>query len=220
MEDRLNIILDQLKEKAVTKQEVYRDTLSFFEKTKKLAEEITLELAAKMKEVDEHVIVEFRDIGQFEFQVKFSADLLVFSMHSNTVIFPTEHVINKSPYILEDPSRRFFGAITVYNFLDDSLKYKRMNDPGYLVGRMFTNKDAHFYFEGVKQLNFLYPDVAQNKLSDGTIKVFVESCMMAALEIDSSMPPFEKEKVISVGYKLSQSMLGNVQKVGFKMSDS
>jgi len=220
MEDRLDLILEQLKGKASAKQEVYRDAVVVFERTKKLAAEITEELAAKMAEVDKHVFVKFRDIGKFEFQIKFSGDLLIFSMHSNTVIFPDEHVINKNPYILEDLSRRFFGAMTVYNFLDDSLKYKRMNDPGYLVGRMFVNRDEHFYIEGVKQLNFLYPDISQNNLSDEILRVFVESCMIAALEIDSSMPPFEKEKVISVGHKLSQNMLGNVQKVGFKIGDS
>lgn len=220
MEDRLDLILGQLKNKASAKQAVYRDALEVFERTKKIAGELTSELATKMADIDKHVLVEFRDIGKFEFQIKFSGDLLVFSMHSNTVIFPAEHVINSNPYIQEEPTRRFFGAITVYNFLDDSLKYKRMNDPGYLVGRMFTNRDEHFYIEGVKQLNFLYPDISKNVLTDEILRVFIESCMMAALEIDSSMPPFEKEKVISVGYKLSQNMLGNVQKVGFKVGES
>lgn len=211
-------IISLLENKACTKQFVYRRTIEVFKRLKKIAAEIASVIDHEIQEVDKTVDVEYINVSDFEFQIKFSGDLLVFSMHSNVVTFPNEHVLQKSPYILEDPRRGFFGAIVAYNFLADSLKYNRMMDPGYLLARMFLNKDDHFYIEGVRQLHFLNPDIAQNKITDEILRNFIESTMLASLEEDSEMPNFEKERVISVQQKLSKTMLGNIQKVGFKMS--
>lgn len=211
-------IIKYLEHKAVTKQLVHRKTIEHFKRLKKVAADIANVIDHEIQEIDKTVDVEYINVSDFEFQIKFSGDLLVFSMHSNIVTFPNEHVLQKNPYILQDPTRGFFGAIVAYNFLADSLKYNRMMDPGYLLARMFLNKDDHFYIEGVRQLHFLHPDVSQNVLTDEILRNFIESTMLASLEEDSEMPNFEKERVISVQQKLSKTMLGNIQKVGFKTS--
>ena len=54
--------------------------------------------------------------------------------------------------------------INIYNFLADSFKYNRLNDVGYLVGRVFLNKDLHYFVEGKRQLGFLYNDFVNDKL--------------------------------------------------------
>ncbi len=217
-DNKVNEIVELLKFKACTKQKVYRGIQETFKRMKKIAADLANEIDHKIQDVDKAVDVEYINISDFEFQVKFSGDVLVFSMHSNIVAFPDNHILKKNPYILEDERRSFFGAIVAYNFLADSLKYKRMGDPGYLLGRFFINNENHYYIEGVRQMEFLHPDVSQNILDDEILKQFIESAMVAALEIDSQMPSFEQERVISVHQKLSKSMLGNVQKVGFKMS--
>lgn len=211
-------IINLLKHKACTKQFVYRQTIEIFKRLKKIAADISNVIDHEIQAVDKTVDVEYINVSDFEFQIKFSGDLLVFSMHSNVVTFPNEHVLQKNPYILQDPTRGFFGAIVAYNFLADSLKYNRMMDPGYLLARMFLNKEEHFYIEGVRQLHFLHPDISQNVLTDEILRNFIESTMLASLEEDSEMPNFEKERVISVQQKLSKTMLGNIQKVGFKMN--
>ncbi len=211
-------IIELLKFKACTKQKVYKDIQEVFRKMKKIAADLANEIDHNIQEVDKSVDVDFINVSEFEFQIKFSGDIIVFSMHSNIVTFPNEHILHKSPYIVEDSKRGFFGAIVVYNFLADSLRYKRMADPGYLLGRMFVNNEAHYYVEGVRQMSFLYPDIAKNTLTDDILKQFIESAMVASLEIDSQMPTFEQERVINVHHKLSKNMLGNIQKVGFKMS--
>ena len=215
---KIKEIIDLLKFKACTKQKVYGDIKEVFKKMKKIAADLANEIDHQIQAVDKAVDIEYINISEFEFQIKFSGDVIVFSMHSNIVTFPDEHILHKSPYIKEDPKRGFFGAIVVYNFLADSLKYKRMADPGYLLGRLFVNNEAHYNVEGVRQMSFLYPDIAKNVLSDEILEQFIESAMVASLEIDSQMPPFEKERVINVHHKLSKNMLGNIQKVGFKMS--
>lgn len=215
-EARINQIGNLLAFKASTKQAVYRNTLALFKRLKKVAASIVTEIDDKIE--DKHVEVEYINVSEFEFQIKFSGDLLVFSMHSNVMTFPQGHILHKSPYIQEDSRRGFFGSIVVYNFLADSLKYKRLNDPGYLLARMFINIDNNFYIEGVRQLHFLHPDIAQNELKHDILCQFIESSMIVSMEIDSEMPNFEQERVISVHQKLSQNMLGNIQKVGFKMS--
>ena len=40
--------------------------------------------------------------------------------------------------------RTYCGVINMYNFLSDSFKYNRENDLGYLIGRMFINKENTF----------------------------------------------------------------------------
>jgi len=211
-------IVNLLGSKASTKQAVYRNTLALFKRLKKVASSIVNEIDDKIE--DENVEVSYLNVSEFEFQIKFSGDLLVFSMHSNVMTFPKEHILHKSPYIQENVRRSFFGSIVVYNFLADSLKYKRLHDAGYLLARMFINIDNNFYIEGVRQLNFLHPDVAQNELKHEILCQFIESCMIASMEMDSIMPNFEQERILSVQQKLSRNMLGGIQKVGFKMSAS
>ena len=85
------------------------------------------------------MVIEYRSINDMEFHIRFSGDLLVFVMHSNIVTFPDDYGPMPSKYVEEDFRRRFFGHIMAYNFMADSIKYQRLNDPGYLVGRLLVN---------------------------------------------------------------------------------
>jgi hypothetical protein len=42
----------------------------------------------------------------------------------------------------------YFGVVNVYNFLSDSFRYNRERDLGYLVARIFLNKEGHFFVQG------------------------------------------------------------------------
>lgn len=214
----MELIVQELKSKATVKQEAYRNITANFQEMKDCARLMVDEILELTKDIDDSVVVEFRDISKFEFQVKLSGELLVVSMHSNVVKFPEEHILNTHPYIQEEYSRQYFGAITAYNFLADSLKYKRLHDPGYLIARMFVNGDNHFYIEGVRQLNFLYPNVAVNVLTKEIMTQFIESSILAAMDNDSIMPNFDQMRVINVGQKQAMTMLGGVEKVGFQMT--
>ena len=48
-------------------------------------------------------------------------------------------------YVKEDKNRSYCGVIHLYNFLADSFKYNRLNDVGYLIGRVFIIRIGDSY---------------------------------------------------------------------------
>ena len=142
-------IINKLTKKAITKQEVYRICKSFFDMLKEVISELSEDLSKEISVLDKHVEIKYIDKGEFEIQLKFSGDTLIFHMHTNIFDFPPNHSIHKSSYIKDDNMRSFCGVIHVYNFLNDSFKYNRLNDIGHLVARIFVNKDKHFFVEGI-----------------------------------------------------------------------
>ncbi|HHG84826.1 MAG TPA: hypothetical protein ENJ82_08745 [Bacteroidetes bacterium] len=217
MENKFEMIVEALKEKACLKQAVYRSSLVTFKKMKAIAKSVAEALADRFAGIDKSVVIEYKEINEFEFYLKFSGDLLIFTMHSNISTVTEEHLIAKSPYVQENPNRGYFGHIMVYNFMADSLKYKRYKDPGYLIARMMLNEEDHFYIEGVRQLNFLHPDIAQNKVSDELLKLFIESAMLTAVGQDLYVPNYQDVQVVPLGSKMENQMVSGGFKVGFQM---
>ena len=158
-------ILELLKTKSSTKQEVYRITQSVFKDLNKVLKKKVEQMSSQMQNHDNSVEIEFNPKGDFETQIKFSGDVLIFHMHSNIFDFPPSHEIHKTSYVKEDKYRSFCGVIHIYNFLSDSLKYNRLNDVGHLIGRIFVNKESHYFVEGEKQLGFLYNDFVNQAIN-------------------------------------------------------
>src|SRR5687768_4450585 len=121
MEDKIEVIFEGLKQKSTTKQIIYRNTKDTFDQLRVVAAEIVDQLSRKITEVDSSVIIEYRNVNDFEFQIKFSGDLLIFVMHSNVITFPDDHELMSNPYVEDDFRRRFFGHIMAYNFMADSI---------------------------------------------------------------------------------------------------
>jgi hypothetical protein len=216
MEDQFENIINALKDKAVLKQHIFRSTLGVFQAVKAMAQDITGRLSARFAEIDPNVVIDYVDESEFEFLIKFSGDVLIFSMQTNVQTFGEEHILRKSPYIQEDYHRGYYGTITVYNFMADSLKYNRLNDAGYLLGRMMINFEGHYYIEGMRQLNFLHPDVATNVIDEAFLRSFIDSAILTAVEQDLYAPNFQDVQLIPLGLKLQDQMAG-AAKVGFQM---
>lgn len=217
-QNKIEAILQSLEQKACKKQAIYRNTLSVFNRMKEQASHLADVLATRFEDIDTNVVIQYKDISEFEFHIKFSGDLLIFNMGSNVVTLPHESIVFKSPYITEDPTRAFFGTIMVYNFMADSLKYNRRNDPGYLMARMLINRDSQFYIEGVRQLAFLYPDIAKNHISDQILESYIQDAMLLAMDQDLTAPPFQSIQVIPLGQKLANQAISAGNKVGFQMN--
>ncbi len=212
-------IVKLLKTKASTKQEVFRKTKSVFAEfqhhLKNKSEIINFELD------DKEVQVIYSSIGNFESKLKFSGDTLLFHMHSNIFDFPNSHLIHKSKYVKEDKLRSFCGVINIYNFLSDSLKYNRMNDAGYLIARVFVNKDKHFFVEGDKQLGFLFNDFINQQINSVQIDKIINEAMVYALNFDLQTPNFNDVKVVSVHQILDMNnnqKLKTAKRMGYKFS--
>lgn len=218
MEDRLDAIFEGLKQKSSAKQAIYRNTKQAFDQFRKVSVDLVKRLSARVTSVDSSVLIEYRDVSEFEFHIKISGDLLVFVMHSNVVTFPEDYDLMKTEYVEADFKRRFFGHIMAYNFMADSIKYGRMNDPGYLLGRLLINIENHFYLEGVDQLNLRFQDLANNVLDEESILLLVESAIIAAVNNDLMARDIDDLRTITVKQKLDNQQISRNQKVGFNFS--
>jgi hypothetical protein len=79
----------------------------------------------------------------------------------------------------------------MYNFLSDSLKYKRVNDLGYLIGRLFINKEKHFIIEGKRQMGYLYNNFQTDVLTEDRMEQVIESAILFCLNFDLLTPPYD-----------------------------
>ncbi len=179
-------ILSTIKEKAILKQVVYDQTRFTFKLLKKILQDTVNEYNAELRNDDERVLLEFRDRGTFEAELKVAGDLIVFHMHSNVFEFPRNHEIWKDSYYVERPLVTYSGIINFYNFLADSFKYNRADDLGYLIGRMFINKDATFFIEGRQELGFNYPVFDKNNANEENLKTLIESAISYPLSFSRS----------------------------------
>jgi hypothetical protein len=218
MEDRLNAIFEGLTQKSAAKQAIYRNTLDAFNLCKKVSKELVSKLSSRINPLDSSVLIEYRDVNELEFHVKIAGDLLIFVMHSNIVTFPDDFDLMKTDYVEADFKRRFFGHIMAYNFMADSIKYSRLNDPGYLLGRVLINIENHFYLEGVDQMDLRYKDISKNILTEEVVALMVESTMIAAVNNDLMAQDLDDIRKITVKQKLDNQQVSRTQKVGFNFS--
>ncbi|AFD07062.1 hypothetical protein [Solitalea canadensis] len=191
-------ILNGLKNHSSIKQEIYRTTCSVFQQFKAQLKDLAHAMADDFKNIDPSVEIEYVDVSKFECRIRFGGDVLVFTMHTNIFTFPLEHPIFKSNYVKEDRSRSYCGIIHIHNFLSDSLKYNRINDIGYLLGRVFVNKERHFYTEGKSQLGFLFDNLVKEEITDENISQIIKIAINYCFEFELQVPPFNEVDEITL----------------------
>jgi len=214
-------IVATVKNKASIKQKIYRNILEVFENFKSTSEQLIKDLEKEEKSFDEGVKLSFIEKGEFEFQLKIGGDILLFHMHSNVFDFDKSHQIWKTSYTKEDSSRSFCGMINIYNFLADSLKYNRYDDIGYLIGRVFVNKEKHFFVEGKRQLNYIHNDFVNETIDQACIKDIVQQAILYSMDFDLFTPPYQHVQELSVGQLLHEASGMRVKtgkRVGYKFS--
>jgi hypothetical protein len=192
------LILSTLSEKSVVKHDVWEISSSVFKNYKTVAKEIARELGLEAEKIDSRITIQYKEKGEYEFIFRFAQDVLVFTLHTNIFDFDKSHSIWKSSYVKQDPQRAFCGIIHVYNFLADSFEYNRMDDVGYLIARIFINKDRHYFVEGKRQLGFLYNNFATAEINDRDIKAIIESAILYSMDFDLLTPPYDSVKQVSV----------------------
>ncbi|MEJ7658186.1 MAG: hypothetical protein WKG07_00445 [Hymenobacter sp.] len=206
-------------EKSSAKQAIFRATQATFTLLRQVSQQLCLELTQKVTtRADASVKIEYDSVNEMEFHIRFSGDLLIFIMHSNIVTFPEDFGPLTTPYVQADFRRRFFGHIMAYNFMADSIRYQRLNDPGYLLGRLLVNIDGHYFLEGVQQLELPDNDMSANAVTAESLRLFVESAMIAAVNNDLIAPPLPEIQRISVKQKLENQQVSRGSKVGFSFA--
>lgn len=184
--------------KGTLKQEVYQKTLDIFNEFKSQAQVLVEDNREVVKKAKFPLLFEFSNHSLFEFQLKFGSDILIFFMHSNIFEIPRGHEVMKTPYIKNDMSRSYGGLIHIFNFLADSFKYNRTNDLGYLIGRIFVNRELHYFIEGKREIGLLYNNFSSAHLNRKTIKSILQSAILYTLNFDLLIPPFDNLKEVTV----------------------
>jgi hypothetical protein len=210
---------DLIFSKGELKQNVYNATKESFELFRQTAKDVLALLQEKNRKEGKDIKFEYTDRGDFEFEIRFAGDLLIFMMHTNVFEFSRNHEVMKSPYIRENPSRSYCGVIHVYNFLADSFLYQRDNDLGYLIGRIFVNTDKHYFIEGKRELGMLYNNFNTSVISPESVQSIVESAIEYTTNFDLLTPPYDEIKVVSVGEmrnNFDKKSLVTAKRLGFR----
>lgn len=203
---KINQIALALESKANLKQKVYRETKEQFKQLKKVAKIVVEEINERTKgKLDDNIEVLFIDNGAYEMRIKFAGDVLICYMHTNVFEFERSHAIWNTSYVKEDSERSYCGMINIYNFLSDSFKYDRRHDSGYLIARIFINKEGHFFVEGKRQLGFLFNNFSTSNINALSVRSILETAILYAMEFDLYTPHYNDVKEISVGEMVHES---------------
>ena len=212
------LMFNLVKEKSVLKQDVFNNIILNFKVLKQVLKEVCDDLSTRISKVDERVIIEYKETGEFEAKVRVAGDLLIFQMHTNVFKFDRENSLWKTVYLSENDNRGYCGIINIYNFLNDSFKYNRYNDLGYLVGRIFINHENHFMVEGKRQLGFLYNDFVNHILDKDKLKSIIQSAIIYCLDFDLLVPKYDIIKEVSVreiNQRIDDSRIKTGKRLGF-----
>lgn len=213
-----NSIVDMLKEKSAVKQQVYDNTFEMFSVLKDVLHELINDVNEEIYGADRRIKLDYRDRGKFEAEAKIAEDTLIFSMHSNIFEFDRDHMIWKTSYIQKNKLNSYCGIISIYNFLADSFRYNRVSDLGYLIGRIFINREKHFFVEGKRQMNYIN-NFSSQIINEDEIKIILEKAIHYALEFDLLVPPYDAVKIASVeqlNAKIENGKLQTGKRLGFR----
>ncbi|MDR3184669.1 MAG: hypothetical protein LBT49_04610 [Prevotellaceae bacterium] len=215
-------ILNHLTGKSVVKEQVYDATLDVFNQIKEISHELCNDINEMLPEnLSRRVRLEYRDRGKFEAEIKVAGDVLIFSMHSDVFHFDRGHAVWKAGYTGRDPYNAYCGVISVYNFLSDSFKYNRNDDLGYLIGRIFINKDKHFFVEGKRQEAFGHRRFGEKPITPADLVSIMETAILYAIEFDLLSPPYELVKLATVeqmNAKIESARMQTGKRIGFQFS--
>lgn len=217
--DSKEMLLELLASKAGMKQDVYAKAKECFallrEQLKALAGDVGEAIALR----DQRLKVEYTEQGELSSKVVVAGDTVAFIMHTNVFRLDQSNTLWKASYLQEDESRGFFGVVNIYNFLSDSFRYDRERDLGYLVARLFVNKEGHFFVQGKKQLGFLYNDLPGATLDAGQMRAFLFSVLLYVLDFDLLAPPYDQVSQVTVEEMKqleSYSMVSTGKRLGFR----
>jgi hypothetical protein len=212
-------IVSLLVQKSALKQKVFDTTRQSFNELKEVLIELTSYYNDLLKDADQRIKLEFHDKGEFVAMIKVGGDALVFSMHSNTFEFDREHEVWKSSYIQGNPLNSYVGQIQIYNFLNDSFKYNRQEDLGYLVARIFVNQERHYFVEGKRQRGMGVKQFGTSVLGKKEIRNIIEVAIIYSLQFDLLVQPYDNVKIVSllqVNEEIMNSHMQTGKRLGFQ----
>lgn len=191
-------ILTLLKEKGELKQKVFENTFDTFNVVKLILAEFEKDYNKELEKSGSSVSLEYKNDGLFQCELRVSGDLLLFHMHTNIFEFDREHKIWSIPQVKQDKYATYCGIISIYNFLADSFKYQRLEDLGYLIARIFINKEKYYFVEGKQQMGYLSNDFGKIVLTKDIIRGIIESAILYSQKFDLLVQPYDNVKILNV----------------------
>lgn len=213
-----DIILGLLSKKSVMKQDVYSNTIAVFNEFKSVLKDRAETLSDEIGKVDKRINIFFKEMSLQSMQLKVAGDILDFQMHSNVFQFDRSHPMYKTGYIRNDELNSFCGIISVYNFLADSFKYNRLNDLGYMIARIFVNRENHFFVETKTQLGYKYYNFSEQPIRREDILDIVNELIIYSVKFDLYTPPYDAVRtltVMEIQEKSSSAALRTGKRLGY-----
>jgi hypothetical protein len=189
-------IVKLLKEKSSMKQDVFKNTNTVFDMMAEICKEAADDFRSDL--VDSRVNLDYRDINQHASQLKIAGDLIEFFMHTNVFEFDKSHPMFKTGYVKQNEFNSYCGVINIYNFLADSFKYNRTNDIGYLICRIFVNREMRFFIEAKSPLGLKYNTFSNEAVTKEQLKEMIYDLIIFVISFDLYVPPFESIKEVTV----------------------
>ena len=215
-------ILEQIIRKSSLKQKVFDRTFAAMNLLKETLLEVASELDDALEgKLDRRVRLEYRDRGKYEAQLQVANDLLIFQMHTDVFEFDSNHIIWQNPYVQTDKSNSYCGVINIYNFLSDSFKFNRNADEGYLIGRIFINREKCFFVEGKRQTSVRPMAFGNEKITREDLITIMETAINYAINFDLLVPSYEDNKRVTVDQfnsKMDNSKFITGKRIGYEFN--
>jgi hypothetical protein len=213
-------ILKLLKDKSVMKQDVFRNTIATYNLLKHSINDIAADLKKEIEHIDKRIGIAVTETNNYATQLKVAGDVLEFYMHTNVFEFDKSHPMFKTGYIKQNDMNSYCGIINIYNFLSDSLKYNRLEDLGYLVCRIFVNREMHFFIEAKGPMGVKYSSFSAEPINQDNLIEIINDLIIYVISFDLFTPPFDAVRQVSVNEiqeKVSSISLRTGKRLGYGM---
>ena len=108
--------------------------------------------------------------------------------------------------------------LLIYNFLSDSFKFNRNADEGYLIGRIFINREKCYFVEGKQQTSMRPMQFGKAEIDSEALVRILESAIYYALNFDLLLPSYDDNKRVTVDQfntKLDNSKFVTGKRLGY-----
>lgn len=217
LNERINTLVN---EKVTVAELVKKNCTGWFDVFKSEAQKVIQHLYTSVKDKSLQPLLNYDEKGSRQCSVRVGEDFIVAHLQANTFRFDDAHFLNKTSYVKSNPENGFCGIINVYSFLSDSILKSKDKDVGFLVARVFINKENHFFVEGKKQIGLLYNDFANDIIDASKIEIIIKAVLVFAMEHDLFVPPFEVVQSLTVNElenNVFTSSLSGEKQLGYRI---
>ena len=98
-------------------------------------------------------------------------------------------------------------------------KYNRSADEGYLIGRIFVNREMQYFVEGKRQISMRHNNFGTQRIDRDALLNIVETAIDYTIDFDLLVPPYDAVKIVSVDQlntKIENSKIQTGKRLGYK----